>query len=69
MRSTLTLSAAVIVTLLGSIHLASAQLGGGKGAGAAVIPGSDVRAGEDAQNARLAPVPSQTKMKKKKMHR
>jgi hypothetical protein len=50
MRSTLIFPAAVVFALLGSIHLASAQLGGGKGAGA------DVRAGEDAQNARLAPV-------------
>jgi hypothetical protein len=66
------LSAAIIVSgLLVSTHLASAQMGGGKGAGAATIPGSEVRAGEDARNAQgaaTAPAVGQGKMKKRKMH-
>jgi hypothetical protein len=50
MRSKLAYSALLAVSLFGSTLTASAQTGAGDGAGAAAIPGREVRAGEQRSN-------------------
>jgi hypothetical protein len=50
MRSKLAYSALVVASLFGSTLAASAQAGGGEGAGAATVPGREVRAGEQGRS-------------------
>jgi len=55
MRFKLAYSALVTASLLGSTLAASAQAGGGEGAGAATIPGKEVTAGEQTGRSKVQP--------------